>query len=267
MPAPTSPFALPDKLLDLNSGLCRKMEFDLSGGQSKEASVDNLHVITQDLDMRQGVLGSFDIGLRGGHYEEFTIDQLRITSTTPVGFNPDALLNRRAFEFTRPASANVSAVISQNSLNRFISSPRTLQLLSQGAQTNMPSFLNQLIGAALQVHFQQAALKLLPENRVQIDLKANVDVMHSESILPVTLITRLGLAQGWVNLSDTRILTSGQELSPELSALVVGRINRLAEWGSHNNDIQFTFTQLNVIPGDRFELVGTAQIKRLRFGS
>jgi hypothetical protein len=102
---------------------------------------------------------------------------------------------------------------------------------------------------------------------LQIDVVANVDVLNTANNLPVTLITKLGLLNGWINLSNTKILTSGQELSSELSAMVIKRINRLAEWGSHNNDIHFTFTQLRVVPGDRFELVGTAEIKRLRFGS
>ncbi|MBX9720100.1 MAG: hypothetical protein K2X81_01790, partial [Candidatus Obscuribacterales bacterium] len=263
----SSLFSFPEKLIDFNSARSVKTELDLESAQFLDAAVDRLHMTARNLDMRQGVVGALDLLVLGGHFQEFTVDQLRITSTAPLAFSTDALLNHRSFEFGNPVIANVSAVVSQNSLNKFLSAPRTLQILSAGAQNHLPSFLSELVGAALQVQFQSAKLNLLANNRVQIDVLADINLLKNVSRIPITVNTQLGLANGWVNLSDTQISSSGQPISPELSSMVVGRINNLAKWGTHNEDMQFAFTQINVIPGNRFELMGTAQIKRLRFGT
>lgn len=84
--------------------------------------------------------------------------------------------------------------------------------------------------------------------------------------IPVQLNTRLGLKDGWVELSDTHLLTSGQEISPELSNMIVKKVNGLANWGQSTDDIIFKFTKIKVIPGNKFILEGTADVNRLRFG-
>ncbi len=265
--APASGLQVPDRLIDLNSCKCSSLTFDIDSGQFMNANVNKLQVALLNLDTYQGLLGSLELILNGGQFESFFLDQLRMKTESVLSFSTESLLNKRSFDFRNPAIANVSAVISQNSLNRFISSPSTLQLLSNGAQNKLPSLLGELVGAALQLRVQQASLRLLPENRVQIDALANAAVLGSQNTIPVSILAKLALQDGWVSLTDTQILTAGQPIPQELSAALVKRVNGLAQWGNKNDDIQFRFTRLTVVPGDRFELSGQARIKRLRFGS
>ena len=254
-------------LINLNSGRFAKFEFDIVGGQFQDSSVAGLHLIATDLDMSRGLLGGLQLKVSGGQFQDFTFDQLVIASTSPVAFSTEALLNRRSFEFTQPVMANVGVVVSQKNLNQFVASPRTLQLLSSGASNHLSGLLTELIGTALAVKFQSAQVQLQPDNRVQVDVNVSIDLLKPGTAVPLSVSSKLGLADGWVNLSETRILTSGQELPAEMGNLVISRINKLAEVGRNNPDLRFTFTQLRVIPGDRFELAGSAEIKRLRFGN
>jgi hypothetical protein len=59
-------------------------------------------------------------------------------------------------------------------------------------------------------------------------------------------------------------MTNGQEISPQLSEMLVAKINSLASWGHKSDDIQFDFTDIKVIPGKQFTVKGSAMIKRLR---
>jgi hypothetical protein len=76
----------------------------------------------------------------------------------------------------------------------------------------------------------------------------------------------LGLKDGWLEVSDPRLLTGGQEISPELSALLVRKIGGISQSAQSSQDIRFQFTDLKVVANKQIVLKGTAQITRLRFG-
>lgn len=253
--------------IDLNSGRFGRLDFNIVGGRFQDSSVDNLRVIASELDMSRGLLGGIDLQVTGGHFREFTIDQLRIASSGALRFSTEAFLNNRVLEFTQPINANVVVVFSQKSLNQFLSSPASLQMLSSGATNHLGGFISQIVGSALQVKFQSAAVQLMPEDRVQTDVNVLVNLMGAETAVPLSLSTRLLLQDAWISMADTRILSSGQELPQEMTNMIVSRLNKLADWGKNNPDLKMSFTQLKVFPGDRFELGGTAFIKRLRFGN
>lgn len=257
----------PNGFVDLNSGRFGRLDLNIANGRFQDSSVDNLRVSASELDMSRGQLGGLDVQVTGGHFREFTIDQLRIASSGALMFSTEAFLNNRVLEFTQPINANVAVVFTQNSLNQFLSSPASLQMLSSGATNHLGGFLSQIVGSALQVKFQSAAVKLMPEDRIQTDVNVLVNLMNVETAVPLSLSTRLLLQDGWISMADTSILTSGQALPPEMSSMIVQRLNKLADWGKNNPDLRFSFNQLKVYPGDRFELGGTAFIKRLRFGN
>ena len=253
--------------INLNTGRFGKLDFNILGGRFQDSSVDNLRVVASDLDMARGQLGGLDVQVSGGHFKDFTIDQLRIVSSGALMFSPGAFLNNRVLDFTQPISANVAVVFTQKSLNQFLSSPESLQMLSSGATNHLGGFLSQIVGSALQVKFQSAAVQLMPENRIQTDVNVLVNLMSVETAVPLSLSTRLLLQDGWISMADTSILTSGKELPPEMASMIVTRLNKIADWGKNNPDLRFSFNQLKVYPGDRLELGGTAFIKRLRFGN
>ena len=120
----------PITFVDVNSGRFGKLEIDLEDGQFFDTAVDKLHLIATGLDVREGILKSLDIIIHGGHIQDFTFDQFNMSTETSVNFDSGALLNHRILQFTQPIQTEVSAIITQDSLNRFLNSPKTLARLS-----------------------------------------------------------------------------------------------------------------------------------------
>jgi len=267
-PAGQNPIVVPPiSFIDVNSGRFGKLEINLEDGQFQDASVDNLHLLARKLDLAQGELNSLNIEIKGGHFQDFTIDQLTLSTSGSLRFDTVSLLNHRVLQFIWPATAQVTAVVSQASLNRFLNSPMTLSRLSAGTQQKA-SLLNNMLGTDLGVgvQFLSSQLNLQKDNRLHLVMQTKVGMGELALPIPFELDTQLLLKDGWVTLNNTRLSTNGQEISQQLSSMVVNKINSLADWGQQSRDINFTFTDLKVYPGDRFVLRGTAELYRLRFG-
>ena len=109
-------------------------------------------------------------------------------------------------------------------------------------------------------------IKLGKKNAVNIELETKVGMGQLAMNIPVELDSRLELQNGWVKIVDTKLKTSGKEISPQISALIVEKVNGLASWGTKSDDIHFKFTDLDVKSNKKFVVKGTAEINRLRFG-
>ncbi len=230
--------------------------------------VDRLHLLAKEMDLTTGTLSALSIDIKGGHFEDFTWDRLLLTVQEPLSFDTGSLLNRRMLQFTTPAAAKVTAVVTEASLNRFLNSPQTLERLSVNAVGHnfLGGILAQLGGSAdLGISFKEGTLSLQPNNRIVVTMQARAGMGSMAVPLPVEADTRAILKDGWINLSDTRVSTNGQEISPQLSGLVAERINALAGAGSRSQDIRFVFTDLKIAPGDRIVMTGLAYVNRLRF--
>lgn len=257
----------PISFIDINSGRFGKLEIDLTDAQFLDAAVDKMHLTAQNLDLNSGTLQSLAIDIKGGHFQDFTFDNLVLETSGTLNFDVGILLNQKALQFRTPATAQVSAVISEEGLNRFLKSPRTLDRLSVNSGKKL-GFLKNLLGnnANIGLTVTDGNIKLDRGNRVTISMATKLAAGGVGVPIPVELNTRLGLKDGWVELSDTHLLTSGQEISPELSNMIVKKVNGLANWGQSTDDIVFKFTKLKVVPGNKFILEGTADVNRLRFG-
>lgn len=260
----------PISFVDIGSGRFGKLEIDLQDGQFMDGAVERLHLTARNMDLPKGTLAALDIDVKGGRLEDFTCDQLMFSTVGPSTFDTGSLLNRRMLQFSQPVQATVTAVVSQASLNRFLNSPTTLQRLSVNAVQG-GDFLGSLLGqlgqtASLGLTFNRGNLALQPGNRMLIAMQAKAGVGELAATIPVELATSLVLKEGWVNLADTHLTSSGNEISPELSNMVLTRINALSGLATSSQDIRFAFTELNVLPGDKIVLKGIAQILRLRFG-
>jgi hypothetical protein len=149
-----------------------------------------------------------------------------------------------------------------------LSSPQTLERLSVTANKKV-GMLASLLGAnasSFGITLNGAAVSLLKQNRISITTQANVGLGGIGMPLPLELNAKLGLENGWIAVSDTHLNTNGSEISASLSEMLVKKMNGLASWGGRSDDIQFSFTDLKVVPGKQFSLKGTAKISRLRFG-
>jgi hypothetical protein len=255
----------PITFVDVNSGRFGKLEIDLEDGQFMDGAVDRLHLLAKNMDMRQGSLDALDMDMTGGHLQDFTFDRLSLSTQGTLTFDTGVLFNHRMLQFISPAVAQVTAVVSQESLNRFVNSPTTLNRLSVAA-FKQTGILESLLGNPNLLTITGADVALKKNSRVFLTMQTRLGVGEMAIPVPLELNTQMVLRDGWVYLTDTHLSTAGQEISPQLSKLIVDKVNNLSSWGHRSDDIQFNFTSLKVVPGDKFVLQGTAYVRRLRFG-
>ena len=259
--------APPITYLDLNSARFGRLEIVLKDAIFLRAHVPELKVIADNMDFNDGTLELLKIEMVDGKFMEFAIDKLNISTKGICNFETGSLLNKRVLEFLKPVTAEVTVVVSEKALNHFLNAPETLHRLSYSAKRRVP-ILSTLSGQDVRFgfNFTQATIKLLEENKVHLDLQSKLGMGKVGFGVPVSVDTRLELKDGWVNLADTKVRTRGQEMSADVAERIANRVNSLSQWVDRTDDIHFTFSELRVLPADRFELVGTAELRRLRFG-
>jgi hypothetical protein len=258
----------PITFVDVNEGRFGKLEIDLTDGQFHNTACDRLHLIAKDLDVREGILKSLNIAVQGGHLQDFIFDELKIVTEGDLKFDPGVLINHKILQFSEPAVADVSATISQASLNSFLSSPKTLQKLSVKAGRKVAAIAS-LIGVNnpnVGLTISQADLAIKKNNKVAVDFQSNLGLGQLGLPLNGQIEATLGLKDGKLDLSEPHLSTAGQEISPELSAVLLKKIGGISDSAQKSEDIHFQFTDLKVVANKQIQLKGTAQITRLRFG-
>lgn len=260
--------APPLSFVDINSGRFGKLEIDLQDGQFLAGSADNLHLVARNMDLNQGQLKSLDIEVKGAHLQDFIVDKMTFSTQGALNFDPGLLFNQKMLQFNSPAQAQVTAIISQDSLNKFLKAPTTLERISITANKR-GGFLASLLGSSaggFGLVISNAAIVLGKSNRVAISADGRLGGAQLAVPLSAELDSQLFLKDGWVQLGDTQLKTAGQEISPQLSEILVKKINNLSNLRQRNEDIHFAFTDLKVNPGRGLTVSGTALISRLRFG-
>lgn len=265
---PQGPIVVPPlTFVDVNTGRFGKLELDIEDGQFGDGACDNLHLVARKLDLREGVLQSLDIGITSCHVQDFIIDKLTLVTNGSMRFDTGVLFNQKMFQFTEPVSATVSAEISQESLNKFLNAPSTLDRLSLTAKSKATNLVAGLLGGkTFGVSLSDAKLLLGKGNSVNLTMASKIGVGEMAMAIPLEMNSRLALEDGWVQLQDTQLKTAGQEISPQMSKMIVNKVNSLAKWGTKSDDIHFRFTEMKMKAGKGFTLRGTAEVNRLRFG-
>jgi hypothetical protein len=273
-PGPMAPQNAPGQIpqqpcpIDLNTATFGRLDLELDNAQFLESAVDKLHLIVNDLDMKNGTLSGLDIAVKGGMFRDMAFDQLSIvTQQGQMSFNRSELLNNRILQFAAPVEAQVTAIVSQDSLNRFLNAPETLQRLSVVGAQKM-KFLASMLGsnANIGLTLSQATVQLEKGSRVNVAVQAKVGMGGMGVPLPLAVDTKLALNDdGWIALADTHLISNGQEISPLLSQMLVKKFNEMTMW-QKSDDIHFRFRELKVVANKQFIVKGTAVVNRLRFG-
>ena len=265
---PNTPVVVaPSSLVDLNTARFGKLQIDLSDAAFLDSRVSDLHLLVEKMDMTNGTLQSLSIGATGGEFQGFTIDELSLSTQAPVHFDTNLLLNQKVLQFAEPAHALARVVVKEASLNNFLNSQEVLDRLSGSAKRRIPilsTMAKQDVNFGF--NFLKGRLTLEPNNIVRMAMDSKLGIGKGGIPVTISAETKLSLEKGWVILTETRLLTGGQQIPHDMSARIVNRINSLSKWGSHSDDVKFEFTDLKVIPNNRLELQGTAEIRRLRFG-
>lgn len=266
-PQPAPVLVPPITFVDINSGRFNSLDVVLTAASFLEAKVDRLALNASNLDFESGKLEGLTIQMAGGQFQDFRCDQMEIATSGTVNFETASLFNKRVLEFLSPTEAKCKVMISQESLNDFLNSPRLLSRLSTSAKKRVP-FLSALAGHDVNFgfNFKEADLKLADNNRVVIKLASKLGLGKLGVNVPIEVDTTLALAEGWVKLNDTQVVTAGQNVPKEMLGQLIARVNSLSQWGTRSDDIKFQFTELTVLPGNNFQLAGTATLNRLRFG-
>ncbi|HEY9682131.1 MAG TPA: hypothetical protein V6C86_11175 [Oculatellaceae cyanobacterium] len=256
----------PSTMVDLNSARFSKLTIDLQNAQFHDTSIERGTVTASDMDFTQGALNGLNIDVIGGHFQQFVFDEMTLNTSGNLRFDPRVLLQEKVLQFTTPTRADVAVSVSQESLNKFLSDPHTLANLSVTVSKRLGALAN-LFGANvsnLGVTLKEAHVILNKGNKMLIAVTADLGMGGVGVPLSFEIDAQLGVKDGWVDVSDTHLMTNGQEISPQLSEVLVKKVNSLASWGHKSDDIQFDFTDIKVIPGKQFSVKGTAMIKRLR---
>ncbi len=260
----------PDQIcpMDLSSAVFGKLVIDMENAQFMSAVVGAMHLGILGLDMKNSTLKGLEIAVRSGQFKDVAFDQLNISAQGDMTFDRNELMQNRTIHFSPPAQAQVTAVVSQDSLNRFLNNPNTLERLSTSASQKIHMLASMLgSNANVGVSLSGANVQLEKGNHVNVGVTAKIGMGSLGMPLPLNLETKLGLNdQGWISLADTRLISNGQEISPMLSNSLVKHFNEMTDWGTRNDDLKFSFTELKVVPNKQFMVKGTAQVSRLRFG-
>jgi hypothetical protein len=264
----------PISFVDVNSGRFGKLDLELIDGQFLDTGVDKLHLSAKNLDVKDGTLKSLEVDVQGGHLKDFIFDRLNLQTRGELAFDAGIFLNHHLLQFSQPAEASISALISQESLNTFLHSPKILDRLSVSAGKRANSIASALGfgGGNVGLNITNAQITLQKHNKIAIRFTSNLGVGGSLSQnqigLPIDgeIEGKIVLIDGNLALSETRVVAAAQELPPQLVNVLLNKINSIANALQKSNDIRFQFSELKVIPGKNIQLKGQAVVSRLRFG-
>jgi hypothetical protein len=256
----------PSSLVDLTTAKFGRLDISLKDASFLEAQVRDLRLSAENMDMTKGTLESLSIQVDGGTFQEFTIDSLRMWTRGMLDFNVQKLLNDKVLQFREPAVAHARVSVTQASFNKFLNAPSILDRLSGSAKKRVP-ILSSLARKDVNFGFtfQKGDVVLEPENHIRLTMDSKLGMGKMGIPVKLSADTKVQLLDGWVNFEDTRLVTGGQAVPHDMAEKIINRINSLSKWGTQSDDIQFRFTDLDVLPGDRLELEGSAMITRLRF--
>ncbi len=271
--SPSQPVVVPPiSFVDVNSGRFGKLEIDLEDGLFLNTAVAKLRILARNLDVQDGTLKSLSIAVQGGHMHDFIFDKLQMDTTSDLKFDSGILLNHRTLQFEQPAEANVSAVVSQASLNEFLSSPKTLERLSTSANKKASALagLANMVGIKVNqigLNIESASIKLERHNQFKMDFASKVGLGDLGLPIRGQIEGKLILQDGSLSIADAHVSTGGQEIPQELSNFLLKKINLIPALSQKSEDIRFNFTDLKVVAGKQIQLRGTASVNRLRFGN
>ena len=97
-----------------------------------------------------------------------------------------------------------------------------------------------------------ANLAIEKHNQIAVNFESSLGMGQMGIPVNGEIEGKLNLNNGYLDVSDTHILTNGQELPPQLSNILVKKINSVASSIQKSEDIHFSFTDLKVVAGKEF---------------
>ena len=243
-------------MVDLPDSLAKSVTLNIEDARFASRSVGHLTLRATNIDFRQGVLSALHANLKQGNLDNnVLVDELTI-DTEGFRFDTLELLNHQRFVLREPIQAGVSLLMSEASLNTFVSHPKTIQRLEKALQKKT--------GGIRVITLTQPRLRL--QGRNAVDLLMNVIVGQS-LVTPVEIKGKLKIDDRQRLVFDRLKITSGGALLPVDIAHVIEKqlndaINLKKMGGKH-----FVIAAERLkITSKTLQISGHATMTRLEFG-
>lgn len=242
-------------LIDLPASSAESIRLDIKQARLAAQSVGRLILDAQGIDFKKGALTSLGAEVQDGNFDNILVDKLTL-NTTAFSFDTLELLNHRRFVLDHAINAAVSMKISEQSLNKFVSNPKTIEKIQKA--------VSKKTGGMNLISFSNPSLKLMGGNRVKLTLNST---LGNAVVAPMELNGNLAVKSGKLSFENLQLKSNGTQLPVDISDVFEKKLNEmidLEKLGKNNFVIQ---AEKLSVTGKMLEISGNAALTRLDFGN
>ncbi|MGE0200460.1 MAG: LmeA family phospholipid-binding protein [Candidatus Melainabacteria bacterium] len=242
--------------VDLPDSTAQTVRLELDQARFSEHSVGKLILSLKDVDFRQGQLSSLGAELHDGQFDQVVVDAMNI-DTDAFSFDTFELLNHRRFVLDQPITGRVSLSLSEDSLNRFITNPRTLKKLEDA--------IKKQTGGIKLVTFSNPSIRLYKDKYVQLAMNT---VVAGGVVVPMQMQGKLGLKSGNLQIQNLELTSEKNQLNLPVDVvnLLEDKLNDLINLEKLGKKDFIIHADSMSIKKGVIALNGSAKFTRLSFG-
>jgi len=242
--------------LDLPDSSAQSISLDIVKGRFADYSVGRITLTGSGMDFRNGSLQGLKADIAEGNFDNLLVDKLLLV-TPGFSFDTMQLLNSRTFVLSQPVTASVNISMSEDSLNHFLSNPKTLAKLEKAIQKQT--------GGLKLVTFSNPSLALLGGNR----LKVNVTGIIAQGLaVPLEMNGNLALKNGQLAVQNLTLASGGNDLQlpVDVAKSFQDKLNELIDFKRlGKNSLVITADKMK-FSGKTLLIEGHATLTKLQFG-
>lgn len=246
------------KSVDLPDSHADRFHVEVDGARFGDDSARQLAVTLRNINFREGRLGSINADISDATLGNVPVAQLHLTAGNKAGgfaFDSFELLNNRRLVLSEATPATVTLEVTEDNLNRFLSSPKTLSKL-EGALAKKTA------GLSL-VRFTNPSLDLISRDRV----KMNVNMVLGEALnTPLEMVGQLDLDDGRLQFKNMTVNSNGSTLPVDVASILQSQMNKLIDFNKLGDKYVVIYANNMRMGRKTLLLDGTATLKRLEFG-
>lgn len=242
-------------VIDLPASTAESIRLDIKQGRFASQSVGRLVLDAQGIDFKKGSLNSLGAEVSDGNFDNVLVDSLKM-NTQAFSFDTLELLNHRRFVLDHPVNASVALKISEESFNRIVASPKTLEKLEKAVAKKT--------GNISLIQFSNPSIKFMDRNRVKFSVNSS---LANAVGAPMEFTGKLGVEKGKLSFNGLKMTSNGVQLPVDVSDIVQKKLNELIDLeklGKSNFVIRAQDLSLNK---GMMEVRGMASLNRLEFGN
>lgn len=241
-------------MIDLPTSTAESIRLDIKEGRFAAQSVGHLTLDAQGVDFRKGTLKSLTAHVKNGHFDNALVDDL-LMKTQAFSFDTFELLNRRRFVLDNPVNSDVSLRISEDSFNRYFSSPQVIGKLEKAVAKKTGNFSL--------LTFSNPTVKFLDRSRVRLSVMTSV---ANAMAAPMEFDGRIAADNGKLVFKNLKMSSNGVQVPIDVSSVFEKKLNEMIDlerMGKNNFVIRANSVSMSK---GMLEVRGQAALTRLEFG-